>query len=68
MIRAGLYGIKNKLDLSEALDVNLYKADEKVLSKLQKLPSTLKDAKVTAMTDEFITSNIPEKILQIFCK
>lgn len=68
MIRAGLYGIENKLGLSEALDVNLYKADEKVLSKLQKLPSTLKDAKVTAMTDEFIKANVPEKILQIFCK
>lgn len=68
IIRAGLYGIKNKLELSEALDVNLYKADEKVLSMLQKLPSTLKDAKVAAMTDDFIKANIPEKILQIFCK
>ena len=68
IIRAGLYGIENKIELSEALDVNLYKADEKVLSKLQKLPVTLKDAKVTAMTDEFIKANIPEKILQIFCK
>lgn len=68
IIRAGLYGIKNKLELSEALDVNLYKADEKVLSTLQKLPSTLKDAKVAAMTDDFIKANIPEKILQIFCK
>ena len=68
IIRAGLYGIENKLELSEALDVNLYKADEKVLSKLQRLPSTLKDAKVTAVTDEFIKANVPEKILQIFCK
>lgn len=68
IIRAALYGIKNKLELSEALDVNLYKADEKVLSTLQKLPSTLKDAKVAAMTDDFIKANIPEKILQIFCK
>lgn len=68
MIRAGLYGIENKLELSEALDVNLYKADEKVLSKLQRLPSTLKDAKVIAMTDDFIKANIPKKILQIFCK
>ncbi len=68
IIRAGLYGIENKLELSEALDVNLYKADEKVLASLQKLPSTLKDAKVAAMTDEFIKTNIPEKILQIFCK
>ena len=68
IIRAGLYGMENKLELSEALDVNLYKADEKVLSRLNKLPSTLKDAKVTAMTDEFIKANIPEKILQIFCR
>ena len=68
IIRAGLYGIQNKLKLSEALDVNLYKADEKILSTLQKLPSTLKDAKVTAMTDGFIKANVPEKILKIFCK
>ena len=68
IIRAGLYGIENKLELSEALDVNLYKADEKVLSKLQRLPSTLKDAKVIAITDDFIKANVPDKILQIFCK
>lgn len=68
IIRAGLYGMENKLNLPGPVDINLYTTDEKVLSKLQRLPSTLKDAKVIAMTDDFIKANIPEKILQIFCK
>ncbi len=68
MIRAGLYGIENNLSLPDPLDVNLYKADEKTLSNLKKLPVDLKEAKVAAMMDDFIKKNIPDKILQIFCK
>ena len=68
IIRAGLYGIENKLKLPEPLDHNLYKADDKILSSLKKLPSTLEEAKQAAKNDDFIKANIPERILQIFCK
>jgi glutamine synthetase len=68
MIRAGLYGIENKLELPAPTDMNLYKADDKILKTLKKLPSTLTEAKNIAFTDAFIRSCIPERVLQIFCK
>lgn len=67
MIRAGLYGIKNKLDLPKPLDVNLYKADEATLSALEKLPETLAEAKAAAACDEFIKANIPQAVISAYC-
>ena len=67
IIRAGLYGIENKLKLPEPVDINLYTADEKTLLTLKKLPLSLEEAKQTAKNDEFIKASIPERILQIFC-
>ena len=68
MIRAGLYGMENKIKLPRPIDLNLYKADEKTLSALQKLPSSLKEAKQIAVNNEFIKASVPEKILNIYCK
>lgn len=66
MIWAGLSGIENKADLPQAIDVNMYKADKDVLSKLQKLPDNLQQAKAFA-NDEFIKEHIPSQILDIYC-
>ena len=68
LIRAGIYGIENKLSLPEPLDVNLFKADEKLLSSLSKLPSNLDEAKAVSMDDEFIKKHVPKEILDIYCE
>lgn len=68
MIRAGLYGIRNGIELPSPLDVNLYKADEKTLSSLKKLPGGITEAKRAACSDEFIKACIPEQIINIYCK
>ena len=68
MIRAGLYGIENGIVLPAPTDINLYKADEKTLSPLKKLPQSLTAAKAAALSDEFIRKYVPERIIDIYCK
>ena len=67
LIRAGMYGIEHRLDLPKPVDVNLFKADDAVLSSLAKLPSSLEEAKREASGDEFIKKYIPSEILDIYC-
>lgn len=68
LIRAGLYGIENKIKLPEPVNINLYKADENTLKKLDKLPDSLAEAKIMASSDEFIKKYIPKEILDIYCE
>ena len=67
MIRAALYGIENRLTLPAPADFNLYKADEKLLATLEKLPADLKEAKKAAATDGFVRNFIPAQIMSIYC-
>ncbi|MBO4212968.1 MAG: type I glutamate--ammonia ligase, partial [Clostridia bacterium] len=68
IIRAALYGIQNKLKLPPAVDINLYQADEKVIEKLKKLPNSKEEAKKTAASDAWVREQIPQKILELYCK
>ncbi len=68
MIRAGLYGIQNGLTLPAPVDLNLYRADSAATKDLQTLPTSLEAAKAAAKADEWIKKNIPEKILNLYCK
>lgn len=67
LIYAGLYGIKNELDLPVVADINLYKADSETLAKYKKLPQDLKSACAVAANSEFIKEHIPAAILDIYC-
>lgn len=67
MIYAGLYGIENKLELPEAIDFNLYKADIGILANIRQLPADLKTASKTAAASDFIRKYIPASILDIYC-
>ena len=64
----GIYGIQNKPELPPAADINLYKADEDLLSKFRKLPQDLKSARKIAAASDFIKEHIPAAILDIYCK
>ena len=68
IIYAALNGLENKLDLPEAANINLYKADAETLAKFKKLPSSLCDACKAAATSDFIKEHIPAAILDIYCK
>ena len=67
MIRAGLYGIQHRLELPPALNVNLYKADEKTVAGLVSLPENLQAARAAAAASAFIRAHIPAAILDIYC-
>lgn len=67
IIYAALNGLENKLDLPEATNINLYKADAETLAKFKKLPSSLFDARKAAATSDFIKEHIPAAILDIYC-
>lgn len=67
MIYAALNGLENKLDLPEAANINLYKADAENLARFKKLPESLSDACKIAAASEFIKKHIPTAILDIYC-
>ena len=67
MIYAGLYGIRNKLELPAPANLNLYKASNKELDKFKHLPRELKLAREQAIESNFIKQHIPEEILNIYC-
>ena len=67
MIYAALYGLENKLDLPEAANINIYKADAETLARFKKLPESLSDACKEAAASEFIKEHIPAAILDIYC-
>ena len=67
LIHAALYGIENRLVLSEPTNANLYKADPQVLSDLPRLPVSLTEAREAALSSDFIGKCIPAEILAIYC-
>lgn len=67
MIYAGLYGIQNKLDLPNAANINLYKADAQTLAIYKKLPEDLPSARQAAAASDFLKEHLPAAILGIYC-
>ncbi len=67
IIYAGLYGIKNKLNMPGVVDQNLFKAHADLISKLQKLPDSLDEACLLAKQSKFIAEHIPSAVLDIYC-
>ena len=67
IIYAALNGLENKLDLPEAANINLYKADAETLARFKKLPASLCDACKAAAASDFIKKHIPAAILDIYC-
>lgn len=67
LIHAALHGLQNKLDLPQASNINLYKADPQTLTQLKKLPESLSAACKIAANSDFIRKHIPAAILDICC-
>ena len=68
IIYAGLEGVLNKYNLRASVDADLNKADEALLNKLDKLPSSLKEAKEIAKNSDFIKKYIPKELLDSYLK
>ena len=67
MIYAGLYGLRHKINLPQATNINLFAANNETLAKFKKLPEDLSAACKIAADSAFIRSYIPRAILDIYC-
>lgn len=67
MIYAGLYGLRHKINLPQATNINLFAANNETLAKFKKLPEDLSTACKIAAESAFIRSYIPRAILDIYC-
>lgn len=67
IIYAGLEGIRDKRELPEAVDYNLYKADPSILARLGRLPDDLESACQAARASSFVREHVPAAILDIYC-
>ena len=67
MIYSAMDGIRNKTELQEPANINLFTADEDTLSKFTQLPMSLDAAREAAKNSDFIRKHIPERILDIYC-
>lgn len=63
LIYVGLYGIKNKLSLPAATDVNLYHISSEVMASLRKLPVSLYEAATLTMSSSFVKAYLPEAVI-----
>lgn len=66
LIYAGLEGIKNNIPVEKPVDINLFKADESVTSKLKSLPCSFEEAYRLASESGFINSILPQAYLEAF--
>ncbi|MGN0985844.1 MAG: glutamine synthetase family protein [Candidatus Enterenecus sp.] len=67
LIRAGLYGIGRGLTLPAPADFNLYTAGPEVLSRYEKLPGSLAEARRIAAGGSFAAEHLPAPIIAAYC-
>ncbi len=63
IIHAGLYGIRERLDLPMVANLNLYKAPPEILDQYGQLPGSLQEARKLALESAFIQAYLPGCIL-----
>lgn len=66
LIYAGLHGIREKLALPPATDINLYTAADDILSQYAHLPRSLEEAKKISQNSAFINSILPVQIIDAY--
>lgn len=67
LIRAGLYGIGHGLSLPAPADFNLYTAGPELLSRYEKLPATLAQARQISAASSFVAEHLPASIIAAYC-
>lgn len=67
LIRAGLEGIGRMLTPPPCTDMNLYAAPAHVLAEYRRLPTTLQEARCTALESAFIRAHLPETVIRAYC-
>lgn len=68
LIWAGLSGIQEDIQLPEACNVNLYRADSRNLAGLSTLPTSLSEAAKIAGNSAFVAKHIPASLTEFFSR
>ncbi len=68
LMQAGLEGVEKKLEVPQAVDINLFHADSSITSLLEQLPKSLDEAKMFAKNSSWIQSLVNESILDAYTK
>lgn len=63
IMEAGLYGIESNLALPDAVDANLYEAEESITKSLKMLPSSLEEAIELASNSDLVKNVIGDELL-----
>ena len=66
--KAGIDGIVNNMTLPEAANVNLFTASQEIVSKYEKMPSSIDEAKQAAKQSKFISEIIPDCVLDYYTR
>ena len=66
LIYAGLDGVEKGLTPPASTDINLYSANADITEKLEKLPSTLKEAASIMAKSDFIREKLPKRIIDVY--
>lgn len=66
LIYAGLDGIERKLKLPKPVDVDLSKADASVTGKMQRLPTSLKEAAELCRSSKFVKKVLPAEVIEAY--
>lgn len=66
LIYAGLDGVEKGLTPPASTDINLYSANADITEKLEKLPSTLKEAASIMAKSDFILEKLPKRIIDVY--
>lgn len=68
LIRAGLYGIQNRLALPAATEEDLRKAPAELLAGLRALPGSAEEARKLALASAFVGEHLPEQVIRAYCE
>lgn len=68
IIYASIAGLKEKTQLPESVDINLFTADKETLKSIKRLPQNIESAKQIAKASKFINEYMPARVLDIYCK
>lgn len=68
LIRAGLYGIQNRLPLPKSVEMDLRTVDDGLLAGLQSLPENAAEARKLARMSAFVREYLPEPVIRAYCE
>lgn len=66
IMEAGIDGVKRGLTPPEALNINMFKAPQELLSKLKKLPESFEEAMAIAEASSFVKALLPAPTIEAY--